>query len=106
MNRYVLNTEAQEDLREIRDYLLSEGGARAARYVVSSFVVAFRRLAKRPGMGHRREDLTANQTLLFWPVFSYLIVYRRESSHVAIVAVLVLTGTDPNFDSRRSWLID
>ncbi len=36
MNRYVLNTEAQEDLREIRDYVLIEGGARVARYVVSS----------------------------------------------------------------------
>jgi plasmid stabilization system protein ParE len=32
MNRYVLTTEAHEDLRKIRDYLLSEGGARAARY--------------------------------------------------------------------------
>ncbi len=88
MNRCVLNTEAQEDLREIRDCVLIEGGARVARYVVSSFVVAFRRLAKRLGMGHRRGDLTPNQTLLFWPMFSYLIVYRRESSHVAIVAVL------------------
>jgi plasmid stabilization system protein ParE len=88
MNRYVLTTEAQEDLRKIRDYLMSEGGARVARHVISAFVLAFRRLAKRPSIGHRREDLTSNQTLLFWPVFSYLIVYRRGSGHVAIVAVL------------------
>jgi antitoxin ParD1/3/4/toxin ParE1/3/4 len=88
MNRYILTTEAKEDLRKIRDYLLSESGARAARYVTSAFVVAFRRLAKNSGIGHRREDLTPNQTLLFWPLFSYLIVYRRESSRLAIVAML------------------
>jgi plasmid stabilization system protein ParE len=88
MNRYVLTTEAQEDLRRIRAYLLIEGGSRTARYVVSAFVLAFRRLARKPGMGHQREDLTVNQTLLFWPVFSYLIVYRREPRHVAIVALL------------------
>jgi plasmid stabilization system protein ParE len=88
MKRYVLTTEAQEDLRKICDYLLSESGARATRYVIGAFVLAFRRLARRPGMGHQREDLTLNQTLLFWPVFSYLIVYRRAPGHVAIVALL------------------
>jgi plasmid stabilization system protein ParE len=55
MNRYVLTTEAQQDVRKIRDYLMDEGGTRAARYVVGAFVVAFRRLAKRPGVGHKRE---------------------------------------------------
>ena len=53
MRRYILTAKAQQDLREIRDYLTSEGGRRVARYVVSAFVAAFRRLAKSPGNGKR-----------------------------------------------------
>jgi len=88
MSRYVLTSEAQEDLRQIREYLTADSGPRLARYVLSAFVVAFRRLAKTPGMGHRREDLISDQTLYFWPVFSYLIVYHRESNPLAIIGVI------------------
>jgi len=34
MSRYVLTAEAQKDLRSIRDYVLEEGGLKAARYVL------------------------------------------------------------------------
>jgi plasmid stabilization system protein ParE len=78
MSRYVLTVEAQRDLSQIRDYVLDEGGFRAARYVVASIVTAFRALANMPGQGHAREDLTPRPELLFWPVFSYLIVYRID----------------------------
>src|SRR5947207_1183955 len=88
MSRYILAVEAQQDLREIRDYLTAEGSPRVARHVVSAFIVAFRRLAKTPGMGHRREDLAPHEELLFWPVFSYLVVYRRSRSPLEIVAVV------------------
>ena len=75
MSRYILTPEAQDDLRGIRAYLLAEAGPRVARYVIGALVNAFRSLAKNPGQGHRREDLTSDETLLFWPVFSFLIVY-------------------------------
>jgi len=88
MSRYVLTAEAQQDLRAIHDYLIAEGGARVALHVVSAFIVAFRRLSKSPGMGHRREDLTSHENLLFWPVFSYVIVYMRGSEPLKVVAVL------------------
>jgi len=88
MSRYVLTVEAQHDLRNIRDYLTADGGPRLARYVLSAFVVAFRRLAKTPGIGHRREDLTPDENVYFWPVFSYLIAYHRGSAPLAIIAVL------------------
>jgi len=51
MSRYVLTAEAQDDLRQIRDYVLDEGGFRAARYVVGSLVTGFRALAGTPGQG-------------------------------------------------------
>ena len=47
---------------------------------------AFEALARTPGMGHKREDLT-DYPVLFWPVGSYLIIYRAEQRPVEIVAV-------------------
>ena len=58
MNRYVLTAQAQEDPKQIRDNVLQEGGFRIARYVVASMVNGFRAIARTPGQGHRREDLT------------------------------------------------
>ena len=88
MSRYRLTAEAQRDLQEIRDYLTAEAGPRVARYVVSALIVALRKLGKDPGMGHRREDLTPQENVLFWPVFSYLIVYQRDAKPIGVVAVL------------------
>lgn len=48
-----------------------------------------RRLAEMPGLGHMREDLVAiDQALRFWPVYSYLIVYRAETDPLEVVRVL------------------
>ncbi len=42
MSSYVLTAEAQRDLKQIRDYVLDEGGGlRAARYVGGAFVAGF-----------------------------------------------------------------
>lgn len=76
MSRYILAVEAQQDLREIRDYLTAEAGPRVARHVVGAFIVAFRRLAKTPAW-----DTGAR-------IFSYLVVYRRSRGPLAIVAVI------------------
>ena len=88
MSRYVLTADAQLDLQQIRDYVLDEGGFRAARYVVGALVTGFRSLARTPGQGHCRDDLTPRMELRFWSVFSYLIVYRIDSKPLAIVAIL------------------
>jgi plasmid stabilization system protein ParE len=88
MSRYVLTTEAQNDLKQIRDYILQEGSFRASRYVVGSIVTGFRALAKMSGQGHRRDDLTQRQEVRFWPVFSYLIVYRIDRKPLIIIAIL------------------
>ena len=88
MKRYVLTAQAQEDLKQIRDYVLQEGGFRVARYVVTSMVGGFRAIARTPGQGHRREDLTPRPELRFWSVFSYLIVYRTDKKPLVIVAIV------------------
>jgi toxin ParE1/3/4 len=85
--RYILSPEAKEDLREIREYLVSQGGRRLARYVLQEIRAAFRLLASRPEAGHLRQDLTP-LPVKFWPVFSYLIVYDPAARPLAIVRVL------------------
>jgi plasmid stabilization system protein ParE len=51
MSRYVLTAEAQEDLRQIRDYLLKEADFRAARHVMISIVTAFQLERRARGTG-------------------------------------------------------
>jgi plasmid stabilization system protein ParE len=85
--RYVLSPEARDDLREIRDYLVSEGGRRLARHVLHQIQAAFRLIAAHPDIGHLRQDLTP-LPVKFWSVFSYLIVYDPVARPLAVVRVL------------------
>ncbi len=87
MTRYALSPEAREDLIEIRNYLVGEGGRRLARYVLGEITEAFRFLASTPEAGHLREDLTP-LPVKFWSVFSYLIVYDPASRPIGIARVL------------------
>jgi toxin ParE1/3/4 len=85
--RYFLSPEAKEDLRDIRAYLVSQGGNRLAKHVLQEIRAAFRLLASHPDAGHRRQDLTS-LPVKFWPVFSYLVVYDPVARPIAIVRVL------------------
>jgi len=87
MSRYVLTAEAQGDLNRF-ETTFSMRRFRAARYVVASLVRGFRALARTPGQGHRRDDLSEREELRFWSVFSYLIVYRIDKKPLKIVAIL------------------
>lgn len=91
MARYILSPEAKEDLRDIRGYLVSQGGKRLARYVLHEITAAFRLLASHPEAGHLRQDLTP-LPVKFWSVFSYLIAYDPAARPITIVRV---------FDGRR-----
>ena len=46
-----------------------------------------RQLARVPGMGPRRLDLS-EEPLRFWSVYSYLIIYREGTESLEIVRVL------------------
>jgi len=39
----------------------------------------FRKLAEVPGMGRKRDELT-HRDVLFWALYSYLIIYRNSQS--------------------------
>ncbi|MCP3959871.1 MAG: type II toxin-antitoxin system RelE/ParE family toxin [bacterium] len=86
MRRYILSPEAREDLIEIAEYI-AQDSPKAARQVMKQLRSAMMRLAEMPGIGHLREDLT-DEPLRFWPVFSYLIIYRPDRKPLEVVRVL------------------
>ncbi len=100
MNRYVLSVAAELDLDSIWEYIAQDNLDAADRWIGRLFE-AFEALAKTPGMGHRREDLTAS-AVLFWPVGAYLILYRARDAWVEIVAVTQGARDIPAFVSQRT----
>jgi len=85
MNGYVLSVAATLDLDDIWEYIAADSTDAADRWVGKLFD-AFEALGRNPGMGHKREDLTAHP-VLFWPVGSYLVIYRAHRLPIEIVAV-------------------
>lgn len=68
----------------IRQYIAHDSED-AANRVESEFYEVFDTLARMPGQGHHRKDLT-HRPVLFFPLYSYLIVYEPDvdsDSHFA-----------------------
>lgn len=86
MKRFKLSPEAARDIRCIWSYIAKDN-IKAARRVRLKLFDACEQIAKHPGIGHRRDDLTDNP-VLFWAVDSYLIVYNGARRPVEIVRVL------------------
>jgi plasmid stabilization system protein ParE len=75
--RYKLSPEALQDIRDIWEFIAEDSIDAADRVYVELFE-AIDGLAQMPQKGHRREDLVDDLAVLFWPVRSYLIIYRPE----------------------------
>lgn len=85
--RYVLAPQAALDLVEIWQYLKEHAGVTAADKVESGILERMGFLAGAPGAGHHRKDLTS-ENVKFFPVYSYLIVYRPETKPLQIATIL------------------
>ena len=99
MTSYVLSVEAELDLDEIWEYMGADNIDAADGWIGKLFD-AFEALGKTPGMGHKREDLTS-YPVLFWPVGSYIIIYRSVKRPIEIVAVTQGSRDIPTFLGRR-----
>lgn len=86
MSRFALTAAARADVEEIHDFIYLDNPAAAARVRVV-LRDAMRRLAVNPKLGHLRQDL-ADETLRFWQVYSYLVVYRPDTDPLQVVRVL------------------
>ena len=85
--RYVLAPEAALDLVQIWRYLKKQGDVAIADRVESVIRDKIVFLAGNPGAGHWRKNLT-DAAVKFFPVYSYLIVYRPDTKPLQIVSIL------------------
>ncbi len=86
MTGFVFSETARKDMLALWEYI-AQDDIDAADRVRDTIREAINNLVTLPGMGHRRDDV-ADETLRFWPVFSYLIVYRPQTDPLEIVRVI------------------
>jgi toxin ParE1/3/4 len=86
-HRFVLAPEAALDLVQIWRYIRNKASLEIADRVESAIREKIGYLAGTPGAGHWRKDLT-DEPVKFFPIYSYLIIYRPETSPLQIVAIL------------------
>lgn len=68
MRKFKLSKRALGDLQDIWEFVL-ESSFDAADRLLEEFYRAFQQFADMPGIGHKREDLTARD-VLFWKLHS------------------------------------
>lgn len=82
------------------DYVLSVDAAVDSIYGADNWIGqlfdSFEALGKTPRIGHSREDLTS-YFVLFWPVGSYLVIYRAERLSIEMGAVTRGSRDIPTF---------
>jgi antitoxin ParD1/3/4/toxin ParE1/3/4 len=86
VSSYSVSRRASHEVAEIVDYIAVDNPDAAER-VRRAFTEAFERLAKRPGIGHRRVDLTPLPLRFYTVVGRYLVAYRASSGAIEIVRV-------------------
>ena len=85
--RYILAPEAVTDLIEIWCFIKKKASLEVAERVEGVIRTKIVYLAANSGGGHWRKDLT-DEAVKFFPVYSFLIVYRPETKPLQIVAIL------------------
>src|SRR2546430_4917501 len=85
--RYVLAPQAALDLVEIWRYIKNQASLAIADRVESDIREKIVFLAGTPSAGHSRKDLTG-EDVKFFPVYSYLIVYRPQTRPLQVAAIL------------------
>ena len=85
--RYVLAPEAALELVQIWRYIKEQSTVEIADHVESVILEKLVFLTERPRAGHWRKDLT-DEAVKFFPVYSYLIVYRPETNPLQVVSIL------------------
>jgi antitoxin ParD1/3/4 len=99
MSHYLLSTGAADDLSAVWEFIAADSIDAADRWI-DKLYETFELLALHPAMGHTRKDLTAHP-VLFWPVESYLIIYRCQGGFIEIVAVTQGARDIPAFLQQR-----
>jgi antitoxin ParD1/3/4/toxin ParE1/3/4 len=83
---YEVSAEAQDDLFGIWKRIAGDSLTLADR-IEGEFYSLFASLGRMPGQGHPRRDLTS-RPVLFFPLYSFLVVYQPDVAPIRIMAVL------------------
>ena len=84
---YRISRDAKTDLLQIWNHLAETASFAVADKVINNLYVGMDKVAKRPGFGHRRTDLT-ELPVKFYLVSPYLVVFADEEKPIGIVRVL------------------
>jgi plasmid stabilization system protein ParE len=84
---YVLAPQAALDLFEIWFFIREQASLAVAERVEAAIRGKMAFLAENSGAGHYRKDLT-DQKVKFFPVYSFLIVYRPNTRPLQIASIL------------------
>ena len=85
--RYLLAPAAANDLLDLWRYIKQESTITVADRVESVIRDKIVFLAANPGAGHWSRNLT-NKPVKFFPVYSYLIVYKPDTRPLEIVRII------------------
>ena len=84
---YQLTETAYAELEAILVYIAERDGLERALHVNRQFHEAFGKLARMPGMGSTRSQLTGEHAR-WWPVFNFLVVYEPDDPGVIILRLV------------------
>jgi antitoxin ParD1/3/4/toxin ParE1/3/4 len=87
LDPFQLTQDAILDIDAIWLYLLEKEGMETADRIVTELFKGFYKLAEIPNSGHRRADLSS-RNVLFYRIFSFLVIYQPGSSPLQILGVL------------------
>ena len=83
---YDVASAAQDDLFEIWSHIAKDSVDLANR-IDFEFYELFASLGRMPTQGHTRKDLT-HHSVLFFPLYSFLVIYQPDVTPIRIMAVL------------------
>jgi plasmid stabilization system protein ParE len=78
---YRLTPRARDGLVGILDHVEERFGPRTANQVLERLLHAFETLARHPGLGRPRADITSNASVRFHAVGPSLVAYRWQRSN-------------------------
>ncbi len=85
MASYRFTPTARRGYEQILEYVERQFGPRVARRVLERMESAFAQLAESPGLGHVRDDLTADRRIRFWSVAPSLIAYQQRGPDEIVI---------------------
>ena len=87
MGSYRLTSKARAGLFAIVAYVDENFGEDLTDRVLDRLLSTFRSLVEHPGLGHRREDLTLDDSIRFRSLGPTLVAYRRVGVDIEILFV-------------------